>query len=65
VVSATFGTTEVDWENRLDMPRLRRERLTRLKAELESSDLGAVLTFDFHNIRYMTATHIGTWRWTR
>jgi Xaa-Pro aminopeptidase len=61
VVSATFGTTEVDWENRLDMPRLRRERLTRLKAELESSDLGAVLTFDFHNIRYMTATHIGTW----
>jgi Xaa-Pro aminopeptidase len=61
VVSATFGTTEVDWENRLDMPRLRRERLTRLKAELEKSDLGAVLTFDFHNIRYMTATHIGTW----
>jgi Xaa-Pro aminopeptidase len=61
VVSATFGTTEVDWENRLNMPRLRRERLTRLKAELESSDLGAVLTFDFHNIRYMTATHIGTW----
>jgi Xaa-Pro aminopeptidase len=61
VVSATFGTTEVDWENRLDMPRLRRERLTRLKAELEKSDLGAVLTFDFHNNRYMTATHIGTW----
>jgi len=51
----------VDWENRLDMSRLRRERLERLKAELERSDLGAVLTFDFHNIRYMTATHIGTW----
>jgi Xaa-Pro aminopeptidase len=61
VVSATFGTTEVDWEDRLDMPRLRRERLARLKAELEKSDLGALLTFDFHNIRYMTATHIGTW----
>jgi Xaa-Pro aminopeptidase len=61
VVSATFGTTEVDWENRLDMPRLRRERLARLKAELEKSDIGALLTFDFHNIRYMTATHIGTW----
>jgi Xaa-Pro aminopeptidase len=61
VVSETFGTTEVDWENRLDMPRLRRERLARLKAELEKTDLGALLTFDFHNIRYMTATHIGTW----
>ena len=25
------------------------------------SSLGALLTFDFANIRYMTATHIGTW----
>jgi Xaa-Pro aminopeptidase len=61
MVSPTFGTTGVDWENRLDVPRLRRERLDRLKAELDRSDLGALLTFDFHNIRYMTATHIGTW----
>ncbi len=61
MVSPTFGTTGVDWENRFDLPRLRRERLERLKAELEKSDLGALLTFDFHNIRYMTSTHIGTW----
>jgi Xaa-Pro aminopeptidase len=61
MVSATFGTTDVDWEARLDVGRLRRQRLDRLKAELEKSDLGAVLTFDFHNIRYMTSTHIGTW----
>lgn len=61
MVFPTYGTTGVDWENRLDTPRLRRERLDRLKAELDKSDLGAVLTFDFHNIRYMTSTHIGTW----
>ncbi len=61
MVSPTFGTTGVDWENRLDTPRLRTERLARLKTELDRSDLGAVLTFDFHNIRYMTSTHIGTW----
>jgi len=61
MVSPTFGTTGVDWENRLDLDRLRTERLARLKAELEKSDLGALLTFDFHNIRYMTSTHIGTW----
>src|SRR6266705_555777 len=59
--TATFGMTGVDWENRLDMARLRRVRLAQLKAELEKSDLAALLTFDFHNIRYMTATHIGTW----
>jgi Xaa-Pro aminopeptidase len=40
---------------------LRTQRLARLKAELDRSDLGALLTFDFHNIRYMTSTHIGTW----
>jgi Xaa-Pro aminopeptidase len=61
MVSPTYGTNQVDWESRLDMGRLRVERLGRLKAELERSSLGAVLTFDFHNIRYMTATHIGTW----
>jgi Xaa-Pro aminopeptidase len=57
----TNGTNAVDWEARVDMPRLRDTRLAKLKAELESSDLGALLTFDFHNIRYMTGTHIGTW----
>ena len=61
MVSPTYGTNQVDWESRLDMGRLREERLAKLKVELERSSLGAVLTFDFHNIRYMTATHIGTW----
>ena len=57
----TYGSNAVDWENRVDMPRLREDRLAKLQAELERSDLGALLTFDFHNIRYMTGTHIGTW----
>jgi Xaa-Pro aminopeptidase len=57
----TYGTNQVDWEQRLDFDRLRTERLARLRAELERSSLGAVLAFDFTNIRYMTSTHIGTW----
>jgi len=57
----TFGPNTVDWEQRTDMDRLRTDRLTRLKATLEESELGALLTFDFSNIRYMTSTHIGTW----
>src|SRR5690606_27004988 len=59
--TGTTGANAVDWEARVDFDRLRRERLARLKAELDRSDLGAVLAFDFSNIRYMTATHIGTW----
>jgi Xaa-Pro dipeptidase len=57
----TYGPNAVDWERRVDVGRLRAERLARLKAQLEVSSLGAVLSFDFGNIRYMTATHIGTW----
>jgi len=57
----TYGPNAVDWEARVDLDRLRSERLDRLKKQLDASDLGALLTFDFSNIRYMTATHIGTW----
>src|SRR6516165_1008833 len=57
----TFGSSAVDWEERVDLVRLRDERLARLRAQLERSELGALLSFDFANIRYMTATHIGTW----
>jgi Xaa-Pro aminopeptidase len=59
--TATTGTNAVDWEARVDMDRLRTDRLARLRAQLEASEMGAVLAFDFSNIRYMTATHIGTW----
>jgi Xaa-Pro aminopeptidase len=57
----SFGTMAVDWEQRVDFDRLRRERLARAKARLEESELGALLCFDMANIRYLTATHIGTW----
>jgi Xaa-Pro aminopeptidase len=57
----TYGPNAVDWEERVDLARLRDERLARLKGQLERSELGALLSFDFANIRYMTATHIGTW----
>ena len=57
----TYGPNAVDWEQRVDLDRLRHDRLTRLRKQLEQSDLGALLTFDFSNIRYMTSTHIGTW----
>jgi Xaa-Pro aminopeptidase len=59
--TSTFGLNVVDWEQRLDVGRLRTERLSILRKHLESSDLGALLAFDFCNIRYMTSTHIGTW----
>jgi Xaa-Pro dipeptidase len=57
----TFGQAAVDWEERVNLDRLRDERLRRLCDTLEGSELGALLAFDFANIRYMSSTHIGTW----
>jgi Xaa-Pro aminopeptidase len=51
----------VDWEERVNFERLRKERLARAKKLLEESELGALLCFDMNNVRYITATHIGTW----
>jgi Xaa-Pro aminopeptidase len=61
VALKTFGTMAVDWENRVDLDRLRRERLARITDLLAKSELGALLCFDMNNVRYITATHIGTW----
>jgi Xaa-Pro aminopeptidase len=60
-VTRTYGLSNVDWEQRLDVERLRVERLARVKALLEESDMAGLLCFDMANIRYITATHIGTW----
>ena len=57
----TYGTMAVDWEQRIDFDRLRTERLERAKAHLEKSEVGSLLCFDMNNVRYLTATTIGTW----
>src|SRR5688572_14842379 len=60
-IASRGASMAVDWEQRIDFPRLRRERLERARAALAASDLGAVLLFDPNNIRYVTSTHIGEW----
>jgi Xaa-Pro dipeptidase len=58
---ASPGSMNVDWEERWNVDRLRTYRTTRARDALAASDLGAVLLFDFNNIRYVTSTHIGEW----
>src|SRR5262249_1612985 len=57
----TFGLIGVDSEERVNIERLREQRLARVKKALRQSELGSLLCFDMNNIRYITATHIGTW----
>jgi Xaa-Pro dipeptidase len=51
----------VDYEERVNFPRLREHRLARATAALGSSGLGALLLFDNNNIRYLTSVAIGEW----
>jgi Xaa-Pro aminopeptidase len=55
------GRTQVDFEERVDFRRLHHYRLARVRAALSGSGLGALLSFDQHNIRYTTSTVIGEW----
>ncbi len=55
------GRTQVDFEERIDFRRLHDYRLARVRAALSQSGLGALLSFDQHNIRYTTSTVIGEW----
>ncbi len=57
----SFGAMAVDWEERINFDRLRRQRLERANEQLRESDLAAFLCFDMNNIRYITGTTIGEW----
>ncbi|MFM1916884.1 MAG: hypothetical protein RJB01_399 [Actinomycetota bacterium] len=62
---AAPGIIGVDWEERVDFERLRSYRIARAKEALANSELGALLVFESSNIRYLTATHIGTWGYNK
>jgi len=59
--TASYGTQAKDWEGGVDYHRLRRERLQRAQSAIRAAGLGAVVCFNFDNIRYLTGTHIGEW----
>jgi len=53
-MEGTRGTMAVDWEERIDVQRLRRERKERALERLQESDLGSMLLVDDPNVRYVT-----------
>ena len=55
------GFNGVDFEDNINFDRMRKARLARAKEFLKNSGMGAILCYDFDNIRYITGTHIGEW----
>ena len=58
---ASYGTQAKDWEGGVNYQRLIKERLKRAQDSVRTTGLGAVLCFNFDNIRYLTGTHLGEW----
>ncbi len=52
---AALGKYGVDYEERIDYDRLRKERLQRAKDQIAKDGLGALITWDAANIRYLTS----------
>lgn len=55
-----IGKLAVDYEMRVDYERLRKERLQRAKDQINKDGLGALVTWDEANIRYMTSYYVTT-----
>ena len=53
------GHMQVDFEERIDFRRLHDYRLARTRAALANSGLGALLSFDQHNIAVFTVIRLG------
>jgi Xaa-Pro aminopeptidase len=53
-MEGTRGTQAVDWEERIDVKRLREERYAKALARLEESEMGSMLLVSDPNIRYVT-----------
>lgn len=55
----------VDWEDRIDPDRMRRERLKKAKDALGKSDADALLVFRSEDVRYLTGhrSHLGPVPW--
>jgi Xaa-Pro aminopeptidase len=56
-----YGQNGVDFEQGVNYERLRAYRLGRVRKEIEKSGVGALMCYDFDNIRYITGTHVGEW----
>ncbi len=55
-----FGKYAVDFEERVNYDQLRKERLNRAKEQIDQEGIGALITWDEANIRYLTSYYVTT-----
>ncbi len=58
-----YSQTGADWQYRVDFERLRKDRLEKIREQMNAHDLGALVLFAGANIRYVTASYQGNWKY--
>lgn len=58
-----YSQTGADWQYRVDFERLRKDRLARIREQMNAHNLGALVLFAGANIRYVTASYQGNWKY--
>lgn len=58
-----YSQTGADWQYRVDYDRMRRDRLQRAREQMDAYDLGALLLLAGANIRYVTGSYQGNWKY--
>src|ERR1700674_3461771 len=58
-----YSQTGADWQYRVDFERLRKDRLQRLREQMTARYLGALVLFAGANIRYVTGSYQGNWKY--
>jgi Xaa-Pro aminopeptidase len=55
-----FGKYAVDYEQRVNYDRLRKDRVEKVRAQMAKDNVGALITWDADNIRYIASMYITT-----
>jgi hypothetical protein len=58
-----YSQTGADWQYRVDFDRLRSDRLQRTREQMDAMDLGALVLYAGANIRYVTGSYQGNWKY--
>jgi len=58
-----YSQTGADWQQRVNFERLRRDRLERAREQMVNHDLGALVLLAGANIRYVTGSYQGNWKY--
>lgn len=60
ITKGTKGMMQVDYEERIDFNRMRKERVEKIHKAMEKTDLGCLVLFDSGNKRYATSTAVAS-----